>query len=375
VFDTLGVTSFQALQAPMLIDSYALEEAVVASDMPAQMMQGLTKVGVRGLGVLADGLRKPIAVDHPMLGVDDWRGTTFGTVRSAGQAATIRSLGATPMEVFRRARNQALEEGKLHGFEMNLLLYERNVLAHSAPYVTANVNLWPQMDVLLANPDRLAALTGRQRGALQQAAQDTIGRSAALADHDAERVATVCRSGARLANASPADLASLRHAFAPVYASLERDPQSKAFIGKIKALRQSTPAAAPLAIPAACTGRAPESAAASTQGTAPAALDGTYRYVLTKEDAVRVGDPEADQFPYVATLKLHDGRVEGGCFGQGATYSVAGDRITFSSPEFGYDLTFTFSVDGQGGLHLEPVPPMDTGDAFQCAYKPWTKIG
>jgi hypothetical protein len=27
----MGVTSFQALQAPMLIDSYALEQAVVAS--------------------------------------------------------------------------------------------------------------------------------------------------------------------------------------------------------------------------------------------------------------------------------------------------------------------------------------------------------
>jgi len=64
VFDTMGVTSFQALQAPMLIDSYALQRAVLASDMPGQMLQGLDKVGVRGLGVLADGLRKPIAVNH-----------------------------------------------------------------------------------------------------------------------------------------------------------------------------------------------------------------------------------------------------------------------------------------------------------------------
>jgi hypothetical protein len=74
-------------------------------------------------------------------------------------------------------------------------------------------------------------------------------------------------------------------------------------------------------------------------------------------------------------VKLQDGRVDGGCFGQGATYSVDGDRITFNSPEYGYSLTFTFSVDGKGSLHLTPVPPMDTGDAFQCSYKPWTKIG
>jgi TRAP-type transport system periplasmic protein len=55
VFDTIGVTSFQALQAPMLIDSYPLERAVIASDLPGQMLQGLNKVGVRGLGVLAAG--------------------------------------------------------------------------------------------------------------------------------------------------------------------------------------------------------------------------------------------------------------------------------------------------------------------------------
>jgi len=374
VFDTMGVTSFQALQAPMLIDNYALEQAVAASDMPGQMLQGLDKVGVRGLGVLADGLRKPIAVKHPLLGVGDWRGITFGTLKSQGQAQAIRSLGATPMEISRRSRNQALLDGRLQGLEMDLFVYEHVALAQPAPYMTANVTLWPQLDVLFANPNRLARLTEQQRGWLQQAAHDATGRSAALADRDAQSLKNACRSGARFATASPADLAALRSALAPVYASLERDPQTKAFIQRIQALKQSIPAGAPLAIPAGCTGRAPEGSAASA-GTAPAGLNGTYRYLLTKEDARKVGDPEVDQFPVVATVKLRDGKVEGGCFGQGATYSVAGDRITFDTPEYGYSLTFTFSVDGKGNLHLTPAPSMEKGDAFQCSYKPWTRIG
>jgi len=40
VFDTLGVPSFQALSAPMLIDSYPLENAVIRSALPAKMMAG-----------------------------------------------------------------------------------------------------------------------------------------------------------------------------------------------------------------------------------------------------------------------------------------------------------------------------------------------
>jgi TRAP-type C4-dicarboxylate transport system substrate-binding protein len=374
VFDTMGVPSFQALQAPMLIDSYALEQAVAASDLPGQMLQGLDKVGVRGLGVLPDSLRKPIAVKHPVLGLGDWRGITFGTLKSAGQAQAIRSLGATPMEVFRRSRNEALLDGRLQGLEMDLFVYEHGGPVQPAPYVTANVTLWPQMDVLFANPSRLGALTGQQRGWLQQAAQDAAGRAAALADRDAQSLKNACRSGARFATASPADLAALRGAFAPVYASLERDPQTKAFIERIQALKRSAPAGAPLAIPAGCTGKAPEQPAAHA-GTVPADLNGTYRYLLTKEDARRVGDPEVDQFPHVNTVKLRDGKVEGGCFGQGATYSVTGDQITFDTPEYGYTMIFTFSVDGKGNLHLTPAPSVEKGDALECSYKPWIKIG
>jgi TRAP-type C4-dicarboxylate transport system substrate-binding protein len=374
VLDTIGVTSFGALQAPMLIDSYALEQAVVASDIPGQMMQGLTKVGVRGLGVLADGMRKPIAVKQPMLGLGDWRGIIFGTVKSQGQAQAIRSLGATPMEVFRRSRNEALKDGTLQGFEMNLLLYARNALANRAPYVTANVNLWPQMDVLLANPGRLGTLTEQERGWLRQSAQDAAARSTSLANRDAQSVRSTCQAGARFATASLADLASLGTAFAPAYASLEQDPQTKTLIEQIRALKQSVPAEAPLAIPADCTGKAPAQPAEHS-GTAPADLNGTYRYLLTKEDARKAGDTELDELPSVTTVKLHDGQVEGGCFGQGSTYAVNDDRITFDSPEYGYSLTFTFSADDKGNLHLTPVPPMDKGDAFQCSYKVWTKIG
>jgi TRAP-type transport system periplasmic protein len=43
VFDTMGVTSFEALQAPMLIDSYSLERAVIASSIPAKCCKAWTR--------------------------------------------------------------------------------------------------------------------------------------------------------------------------------------------------------------------------------------------------------------------------------------------------------------------------------------------
>ena len=373
VFDTLDVNSFQVLTAPMLIDSYALESAVIESGITEEMMQGLDDLGVAALGVLPDGLRRPIGVTGPIVGPADWRGLTFGTLRSNGQAEAIRALGATPAQVHREGREAGLERGSIQGFETSIWSHRHDPeLAVLAPYVTSNVTLWPQMDVLLANPARLEALTGEQRRWLEQAAH-YAARSAALADTDAQVLNQSCASGVRFAEASDADLAALEAAFAPVYAKLRQQPETKALIERIQTLKQSTAAEPEPAIPPDCTGKVPEQAAGGP-GRAPERLNGTYRYMLTQEDADKAGDPEKG-LPQVNTITLKDGQLEGGCFGtQGGTYTVDDDRITFDSTEYDPNVTVSFSVDEEGNLHLTPIRPTDPGIAFTCFYKPWTKI-
>lgn len=375
VFDTMGVTSFQALTAPMLIDSYALEQAVIDAGLPLQMMKGLDHLGVAGLAVLADGLRKPIGVTNPIRSRADWRGITFGTLASRGQAEAIRALGATAVPVLGPKRQQAIEDGRLQGFEMGLWVYQLIVLPRDAPYVTANVNLWPQMDVLLVNPDRLASLSTQQRDWLEEAARDAAARSAVLADKDAQALSEACVAGARFSEASAAQLTALEAGFAPAYRGFERDPATRAYISRIRALKTSTAAEPPPVITPDCTGKAPQQA---TGGSGPAGTDlnGTYRYVITKQDAEKAGDndPEA-VYPAITTVTLNDGHLEGGCFGAGGgTYSVDGNRITFFSVDAGYSSKVTFTRDQRGSLYLTPVPPMDPGDAFTCFSKPWIKI-
>jgi TRAP-type C4-dicarboxylate transport system substrate-binding protein len=385
IFDTMGVTSFQALQAPMLIDSYALERAVIEGDIPQEMLQGLDRVGVAGLGVLGGGLSKPIAVKQPLLGSADWRGITFGTYKSELQSQAIRSLGATAVEAFGLSRAHALKDDKLQAFELNLLAYKLNVLTDEAPYVTANVNLWPQTDLLFANPGRLAALTGQQREWLQQAAAEAAGNSVGLADRDAELVAFTCKSGTRFANASEADLGGLRKAFTPVYAKLKEDPKTKAFIERLQALKRSAPLGAALRIPAGCTGAAPAASAVAQQ---PAAgdLSGTYRWTITKDDvaASMTEDKSPERLatlPWLFTMTLDDGkwtlfhREAGQPVTDGpGTYALDGDRLSFTWPQEGSVLTFTVAVDGKGNLHLRPVQPMDAGDQFVWATHLWTRI-
>ena len=343
IFDTLGVRSFQALSAPMLIDSYPLERAVIGSGIPRQMLAGLGRLRVTGLAVLADGLHKPLAVTRPLLSLRDWSGITFATFTSGAQDEAIRALGARVSNLFGNPLRAAVRSGKVQGFEKNLLTDQLNQEQAVAPYVTANLNLWPQTQAVIANPARLAQLTPQQRGWLQQAAGDAAARSTGLFGTDQHLMDSLCKSGARFADASPADLAGLRIAFAPVYASLDHDPQTKAFIAHIQQLKQQTPAGPPLVIPPGCTGPAPtptpapSPVATSTAraGGAAAALAGTWaQAAYTRAEFFAAGAPPDEDNPlnwgHPSTLKLGHGRFwQDRNSGARGTYVVRGDKITF----------------------------------------------
>src|SRR4051812_3017917 len=216
VFDTLGDTDFQALTAPMLIDSYPLQQAVLDSSMPAEMVGGLDRLGVRGLAVLGDGLQKPIAVHRPLLRLDDYHGIMFSTARSAEHASAIAALGAIATKL--GVDPGTLHDGTVDGFEKGLRNYELNGYNSLAPYVTANVNLWPHTLALIVNPATVSNLTATQQKWLTDAANDASARSTDLTDDDPQVLLRLCGEGSRFANAAPADVTAMLEAFAAEYA-------------------------------------------------------------------------------------------------------------------------------------------------------------
>jgi TRAP-type C4-dicarboxylate transport system substrate-binding protein len=94
-WDSAGVTSFRALGAPLLIDSYALQDRVLRSPMTGQMLAGLRPLGLAGIGVLPGPLRKPLGITRPLLKPADYAGLKIGAQQSLVAGATMRALGAT----------------------------------------------------------------------------------------------------------------------------------------------------------------------------------------------------------------------------------------------------------------------------------------
>jgi len=248
-----GLPGFDALTAPMLIDSSSLQDAVLRSSIPDRTLRGLSRIRLVGLGILAEGLARPVAVDGPLLDPADWRGIRFGT-ELGGHVAAIETLGAVPVQAIGPSLEPQLDDGRIQAFDLDIPGYVRLGLAGRAAYVTANVTLWPRWDVLLADPDVLSSLTEQERAWVRRAAEEAAAKSAAIADRDEGFLDEACRSGALISTASHQEIATLRGSFAGVYRSLERTPVTKAFLEVIQELKRSTPSGSEPSIPAGCRG-------------------------------------------------------------------------------------------------------------------------
>jgi hypothetical protein len=235
--------------------------------------------------------------------------------------------------------------------------YERDNMAPRAPYITANVNLWPQMFAVIGNPARLAALPGEQRDWLTGAVRETSAASVDLVKADVA-VADLCRDGARFAKASDAQIDALRSAFASVYAELERDSVTGRFIDQIRQLAASSSPAVAVAVPDGCSGPAPgvavQPSVPPSKTTSVTPLDGTWEtsYTLDELAATKLVDPSEVTPDNAGTFMimfdrgvLTDPTKPADPSQPATTYVVDGDTLTIYAP------------DASGGGHVPPPGP------------------
>lgn len=388
-FDLDGRTALRALTAPMLVDSYELQRALLGGDVPKDMLAALGSPGVTGLAILAGGLRKPFSVKRPMVSVADFRGRTFQVFESNLNDDAVKALGAIPKRTKPGGLDAGLIDGSIDGFEKQLSTVLINGTARLAPYVAANVNLWPETIALIAGERWLATLSPQQRDWLTQAARLAAAASVDTLPKEADTLQTLCARGLRAASATTTQLAELRHAFDPVYTDLRRDQTTAAFLKRIERTKASLPAVADLVVPTACRGRAPKPTPTDTRPPSPTtdpdakAIEGIYRWNLTAAGAKEAGWPEDPRypFPHVFTMTLRAGRwehnvrdaIRAADYG-GGTYRVE-QGVLHLTWDTGGTMSFRFTADPQANLHLTPEPGTSIEDAFVIASQRWDRIG
>ena len=233
-WDTVGVTSFQALVAPFLVDSYALERRVLESELVDRMLEGVEPLGLVGLAILPGEMRRPLGTSRALLRPKDYEDALIGIRPSSLSRATFEALGG-------RAKGFPSHQGGLAGFdgaESGVETIQGNAYDQGARGLTANVVLWPRATTIVMNQKVFDALTDDQQDALRRAGVETVEPLLVTLQRAEQSALDAICKGSRLPllSASPADRAALRRAVEPVYDRIERDPLTQDLISEIEDL-------------------------------------------------------------------------------------------------------------------------------------------
>ena len=235
-WDAFGAKRLRALIAPLLIDSYPLQERALRSDLVGPMLAELRPLGFVGVGILPGPMRLPFGVSQRIAGPSDFAGLTIGTQQSRVADATMRALGATP-------RRMPPDEGGatgVDGFERQTYGVQGDRMDVKGSHLTTNLNLWPRPLLLFAGERTYRGLTAEQRRILRDAAVNAVSLKI-TADRRGEREAVnnMCRRGlASFDSATAAEVRATRRAVQPVYRDLERDPRTQSSIQGIERLKR-----------------------------------------------------------------------------------------------------------------------------------------
>jgi TRAP-type C4-dicarboxylate transport system substrate-binding protein len=371
-WDTQGVTSLQALQAPFLITDNKLLGAVATSPMAGQMLAGLKPAGVEGLGLYPDQLRHPIGFRKPLASVRAFKGARIRVITSNASDALIRALAAEPVHLNGDAYQQAIHDGTLTGVEASLGLAP----ALGGSIVTGNLTFYPRVDTLFAGQQALGKLDSSQRSALRTAAQRTLTH-VVQGLPATEDTGPFCSGGGRVVAAPEDDVRALQAAAQPVYRMLETDPQTGAFITQIRTMKASIPATPPIT---ACG--SPTSGAAAAQKIP----EGTYTALGTKQDALRLGwqdpcalrsdgnhlrlDLHSGEFVQYESCKIQPDRI-----GSQGTYTSTDTTLVMHHPGSGAT-TLDWSFDGKAltlKIRAPASGPPGQGDRFILEHE-WVKV-
>ncbi len=378
------VLSFRALQAPFLVNNYALLRAVVSGPVAEQMLTSLSADGLVGLGLVPMELRRPLGV-HPLVSLADFRGARVRVIPSATSMQDLQALDAVPSPNWNCQQvGPALSAGQLQGIESSTLDIGNNSYNQQAKYLSGNVVLFAKTETITITKKTFDHLSPEDRAALVDAAAATVAEADPASEEQAER-AQLCGAGLQIVDATPSQLSAMERATAPVYRELERDPATKKAILEIEALKAHD--RGDVATLPSCNKAPAIGIPALTQ----AFPTGVYESVLSAAEMVKAG--YAPQDAHTERLTFKNGRWldqwigrcipyqpgvaplaaagHGDCAPGSGTYTVKGDLIAFGPAAINFVFRWSYF---RGQLTLQPDNRTAQINSFPFDAQPWTKV-
>jgi TRAP-type transport system periplasmic protein len=391
-WDTEGVTSLRALTTPLLLTSEELVAEVVTSDLTAELLAGLEDVGVVGLGLPPESLRRLFAFGDPPASAASWAGAIVRAPRSATIYEFLDALGMEPDDLGGGPTDRfgdGVRDGTVVAAESSLPAgtLPGQVIALGGPPLFAKIN------TLVVNADVFGALTATDQQVVRESATATVAWAIETMPDESEDARAFCERSS-VAAGIPTD--ELEQAAAKVEDELRDDPATAALIDAIGDLAADL-GATPTSIEPCDPPDADEPTAGSDvdvdvedEGVFP---EGVYRVEHTTGSLVAAGidRPTAADHAGVWTLRFDGGRLVGDDVNEHTgqriedegIYCVEDDRVLLGFDEFGDPPTCgnfwsaAWEFDGEELRFRDVVSAIGDQELLEALFsgKPWRRIG
>ena len=363
-FDTLGVTSFQALQTPYLITTNELADKVLADPITDTMLEGTKSLGLVGLGLAYDFLAYPGGYGEPVLTPDDYAGKAFQVRPSRANDLLVQALGGTSDPRNGQDLERAVANEEVRG---NWEKFDRRSEPVIGEIFTANEPVFLRATVIVMNDKVFSGLSPNQQQAMRDAAAQTRDWMASLHRNPVVLAAAYCSDfDGSIAIATPDQLAAMKAATAPVVAALEQDETNRLVIARIRELAQGTPRPPWRRTPARRAAETLPIPTLSARGDQ-TAIDGLWRLEVDPQVLLDQGQSQTDASNNGGawTWNIKNGVVnykEPGDRECRITYVLNGKKFLGIGFDPGCDNVWPLEVERQGNtLVVKPWPGTTTG--------------
>jgi TRAP-type C4-dicarboxylate transport system substrate-binding protein len=389
-WDTEGVDSLRALHAPFLVTSEELVAAIVTSDLADELLAGLEPIGVTGLALVPESLRRLLFFGEPPATPFDLGGKQVRAPRSATTFAVLEALGAVPDDFTGGPGDpelDALRAGDLVAAESALWLAPA-LDGMPAKTVHGDVALFPKVNSLVINTAVLDDLTADQQAVLRDAARATVAWAVDAMPSDLDDAEAFCATGGRIVTSGVVE--RFHDATRSVTDDLERDPATRSLIERIRGLAADVGAAATEVPPC----EPPDSVGIDRSETSHEGFpEGVYRKEITEDAMVADGLDRMSARNHAGrwTLRFADGTVviedvndnSGERIVEEAVYCVADGRLLLGVPGLPSSACSDFwsarwELDGDQLRFLDVTttdPQDDVLARVLLGGDPWTNIG
>ena len=205
-----GVTSFDALIAPMEIETPELNDMVLQSPIAADMladMRGRSEKGLLPLGLLPGPIVRLVGISRNLTELEEYRGARIVTPLSAVADRSLKALGAEPIHSY----FAGADVSGFDGLATQVDVVHGNGYDRFVRDVVTNVGLWPRSLLVVANTTVMDALPPGSADLLAEAVRRAVGASVtAQSQAEVTTVDTMCGAGrTAFVSAPPGQVAAL----------------------------------------------------------------------------------------------------------------------------------------------------------------------